>query len=144
MTQTPLNPDYEICVREAFETQGMMRTLGARLTSVTPGHVTITAPIRAETSQQDGFGHAGLGWTIGDSAAGFAAFSLMGADERVLTVEMKTNLMAPAAGEYLVATGRVLRFGGRICTVASDVYAQRPQGRVHVATMLGTMARVRK
>ncbi|MCP5086311.1 MAG: PaaI family thioesterase [Rhodobacteraceae bacterium] len=143
MTQSPLNPDYEAFVRDTFAAQGMMHTLGAEITSVFPGQVIITAPVQPLTSQQDGFAHAGLGWTIGDSAAGFSALSLMGADERVLTVEMKTNLMAPAQGERLVAEGRVLRFGGRICTVASDVFAEGPQGRVHVATMLGTMARLR-
>ncbi|MCP5074239.1 MAG: PaaI family thioesterase [Rhodobacteraceae bacterium] len=143
MTQTPLNPDYDTFVRETFSSQGMMHTIGAEISGVSAGRVIITAPVQQQTSQQDGFAHAGLGWTIGDSAAGFAALSLMGAGERVLTVEMKTNLMAPAQGERLVAEGRVLRFGGRICTVASDVYAEGPDGRVHIATMLGTMARLR-
>ncbi len=143
MTQSPSNPDFESDVRRLFETSGMLHTLGAELVSVAPGRVTLAAPIRPETSQQDGFAHAGLGWTLGDSAAGSAAFSLMAADERVLTVEMKTNLLAPAVGDRLVAEGRVIRFGGRICTVASEVFAEGPEGRVHVATMLGTMARLR-
>ena len=139
----PLNPDFVSFVQESFDQQGMMRTLGATVAKISPGYVRIKAPIREETSQQDGFAHAGLGWAIGDSAAGFAALSLMGPEERVLTVEMKTNLMAPATGDSLVAEGRVIRFGGRICTVSSDVYAEGSEGRLYIATMLGTMMRVR-
>ena len=91
--------------------------------------------------QQDGFAHAGFGWSLGDSAAGYAAFSLMAPGERVLTVEMKINLLRPAAGDTLRATGRVLRFGRTLCTAASELHVLRDGTAHHIATMLGTMSR---
>ena len=74
--------------------------------------------------------------------AGYAALSVLPAGAEVVTVEMKINLLAPAVGDRLVAEGRVLRPGRRIVVVASDVFAEGPKGRKHVATMLGTMVPV--
>ena len=47
-----------------------------------------------------------LGSAIADSAAGYAALGLMLGDTGVLTTEFKINLLAPAAGERLLARGR--------------------------------------
>ncbi|CAN5803060.1 PaaI family thioesterase [soil metagenome] len=117
-----------------------MATLGASLEAVAPGCVRIAAPVRAETGQQHGYAHAGLGWTIGDSAAGYSALGLRLKGWEVLTVEMKINPLSPAAGRRLVAEGRVLRAGRRLIVVASDIHAEAAGGgRSHVATMLGTM-----
>ncbi|MCY3874021.1 MAG: PaaI family thioesterase [Rhodobacteraceae bacterium] len=140
----PLNPDFEQNVRINFDRQGLMQTLSATVVSIKPGNVAIKAPVGKKVSQQDGFPHAGFGWSLGDSAAGFSALSLMAPGERVLTIEMKTNLLSPATGDVLVAEGRVIRFGRRVCTVAAEIYtelADDPDIK-HVATMLGTMIRV--
>lgn len=139
MTATPRNPDFEAAVRASFARQGMMRLLAAEILELTPGRCLIAAPIRPETSQQHGYAHAGLAWTLGDSAAGYAALSLRGAEEEVLTVEMKINLLAPARGTRLLAEGRVIRSGRRIVAVATEVHAGDGGARTHVATMLGTM-----
>lgn len=137
---TPVDADFEGRVRASFARQGMMATLAAEILSVEPGRVTVGAPIRRETGQQHGFAHAGLGWTIGDSAAGYSALSLLPAGWEVLTAEMKTNLLAPAAGVRLIAEGRVVRAGKRLMVVASEVQAVSAEGGLrHVATMLGTM-----
>jgi uncharacterized protein (TIGR00369 family) len=98
-------------VRESFARQGIMTTLGATLAKVAPGTCEITLPFRTALSQQHGFFHAGVVSTIADSAAGYAAFSLFPAGSSVLTVEFKINLLAPADGEHLRATGRVIKHG---------------------------------
>jgi uncharacterized protein (TIGR00369 family) len=98
-------------VRDSFARQGIMVPLGATLGHVAPGTCEITLPYRAALSQQHGFFHAGVMSTIADSAAGYAAFSLFPAGSSVLTVEFKINLLAPADGESLRATGRVIKHG---------------------------------
>jgi uncharacterized protein (TIGR00369 family) len=98
-------------VRDSFARQGIMVTLGATLAKVAPGTCEITLPYRAALSQQHGFFHAGVVSTIADSAAGYAAYSLFPAGSSVLTVEFKINLLAPADGENLRATGRVIKQG---------------------------------
>ena len=131
--------DLESRIRASFDRQSMMRTLGARLESVGPGQVAIAAPILPGSLQQHGAGHAGLAFSIGDSAAGYAALTLMPEEAEVMTVEMKINLMSPATGDRLVAEGRVIRPGRRILVVAADVGAETGDRRKHVARLQGPM-----
>jgi uncharacterized protein (TIGR00369 family) len=98
-------------VRDSFARQGIMRTLGATLTRVAHGECEITLPFREALAQQHGFFHAGAVSTIGDSAAGYAAYSVFPAGSSVLTVEFKINLLSPADGDLLRATGRVIKHG---------------------------------
>lgn len=130
-------------VRASFDRQGAMATIGAELTGVAAGRVTIELPIEARLSQQDGFLHAGVVVAALDSACGYAALSLMSNDAEVLTVELKVNLLAPAGGDRLVAEGEVVRAGRTLTVCRGDAYATKADERVHVATMLATMVRRR-
>jgi uncharacterized protein (TIGR00369 family) len=134
-----LSPRVAARVRESFAAQAMMETLGARLAEVARGRVRIEAPILPGSRQQHGFAHAGLSFAIGDSAAGYAALSVMPEGYEVLTTEMKIHLLAPARGDLLVAEGRVLRPGRRLVIVEADIHAVEDGQRAHVARLLGTM-----
>jgi uncharacterized protein (TIGR00369 family) len=139
----PSDPDFAARVRDSFDRQGIMRHLGARLARVEPGRCEIELPFRPELSQQDGFFHAGALTTIADSAAGYAAFTLMPADARVLTVEFKVNLLAPGAGERAIARGMVQK-AGRTRTVAqAEVHVGRAGVESRVAILLATMIGLR-
>lgn len=135
----PTSPETEARVRASYARQSLMTTFGAELTEVRSGEVTITAPILPLARQQHDVGHAGLAFSIGDTAAGYAALTLMPAEAEVMTVEMKINLLAPASGDRLVAVGRVIRPGRRIMVVAGDVWAETGDQRRHVAMLQGTM-----
>ena len=74
-------------------------------------------------SQQHGFVHGGAVSAIADSAAGYAALTLMPADTGVLTTEFKINLLAPAAGERIVARGRVVKAGRTLTLAQAEVFA---------------------
>ncbi|MCU0912487.1 MAG: PaaI family thioesterase [Rhodobacteraceae bacterium] len=138
MTGT-LSPAKVAQIRSSFAAQGLMVSLGAELVLLSAGCVSVAAPIRAETSQQHGFAHAGLTFALGDSAAGYAALSLMPDGAEVLTVEMKINLIAPAAGDRLVATGSVVRAGRRLVVVGAEVMAEASGQSRLVALLQGTM-----
>ena len=114
-------------------------TLGASIEVVEPGRVVISAPIGAHLLQHQGAAHAALTFAIGDSAAGFAALTLMPAGAEVMTVEMKINLLAPGLGARLIAEGRVARAGRRIVVVTADVRAVGDAGEKTVALLQGTM-----
>ncbi len=141
-TFVPLNPAFAAVVRASFAAQTMMQTLGASLDAVDPGFCRIVSTIPPGARQQHGVGHAGLTFSIGDSAAGYAALSLMPEGAEVVTAEIKINLMAPARGHRLIAEGRVLRPGRRLMTVAADVWADTDGTLVHIATLTGTMVPV--
>ena len=131
-----MNPDR---LRQNFARQTMMQTLGASLTSLGDGTATIEAPILPGARQQQGFGHAGLTFSLGDSAAGYAALSLMDNAQDVLTVEMKINLLAPARGTRLIAVGTVIKSGRRLTIVRASVWADSEHGRDEIAILQGTM-----
>lgn len=113
----PLNLNFERDARKSFEMQGIMHLLGANMRVIEPGRCIIELPYRENLTQQDGFFHAGATSTIADSAGGYAGMSLMPPGSRVLTVEFKINLIAPAAGALLIAEGTVIK-PGRTLTVA--------------------------
>jgi acyl-coenzyme A thioesterase PaaI-like protein len=67
---TPADPGYAQRVHDSFSRQAVMRTLGATLDVVEPGHVVIAMHHRPELTQQHGFLHAGIVSTALDSACG--------------------------------------------------------------------------
>lgn len=138
----PADGDFERRTRDSFARQGAMAHLGASLDRVEPGYVEVSLPYREELSQQHGFFHAGIVATVADSAGGYAAYTLFPADAGVLTVEFKINLMAPADGERVVATGRVIRSGRSITVASFDVHVEKGGRRTHCATGLQTIMRI--
>ncbi len=127
-------------IADSFRAQGMMQTIGAEIAEVSPGHVVLTAPITPAVNQQHGFAHAGLTFALGDSASGYAALSQMPEDQEVLTVEMKINLIAPADGVRLWATGEVVKPGRRLVVTRASVEVEAEDGtRREVALLQGTM-----
>ena len=120
-----------------------MATIGARLARVAAGEVDIELDVRDELTQQHGFLHAGVLAAAADSACGYAALSLMPAGAAVLSVEFKINLLAPAAGDRIVARGRVIRAGRTVTVCWGEVAACTGETERLVATMVGTMMSVR-
>lgn len=123
----------------SFESQAFMETIGAKLDKVEEGQVVISVELKPSIMQQHGFGHAGITFSIGDSAAGYAALTKMGEHQEVLTSEMKINLVSPADGKMLKAVGSVLKAGKRLFVVQSNIYSVSEKKEKLVAIMLGTM-----
>jgi uncharacterized protein (TIGR00369 family) len=144
MNFEPKDDNFAEKVRESFNAQSAMRTLGAELTRVEPGAVDIELPYRKDLTQQNGFLHAGIITTIADSACGYAAFSLMPKGADVLSVEFKVNLLSPAVGEKFLTEGRVLRAGKTLTIVQGNVFGLSNGQQKHVATMLATVMCLQK
>ncbi len=129
--QTPEAPRAEAIqarVRASFGKQGLMRTLGATLQAVSPGAVEIALTPGPALSQQHGFVHAGAVSAIADSAAGYAALTLMPPGAGVLTAEFKINLLAPAAGRRILARGRVVKAGRTLTLAQAEVFSEDEEG----------------
>lgn len=137
MTSSP--PPIAAAIEASFARQTMMQTIGATLVQAGDGVCVIRAPILAGMRQQHGAGHAGLAFTLGDTAAGYAALSLLPPGREVMTVEIKINLLAPAMGEMLEARGEVVRAGRRLSVVRAEVWAMTGEKRKTIALMQGTM-----
>ncbi len=136
---------YEQRTRDSFARQQAMRTLGATLEHIEPGHVVLSMAHREELTQQHGFVHAGMLAAALDSACGYAAFTLMPADAAVLTIEFKINLLAPARGPRFRFDGTVVKAGRTISVVDGRALQSDAAGgsEALVATMTATVMTVR-
>ncbi len=119
---TPRNPGFAERTRSSFGRQGFMSYLGVELTALTPGACEFRLPYRDELSQQHRYFHGGVIGTLADNAGRYAAFTLMGKDDSILTVEFKLNIVAPGEGEFLVARGHVVKAGQTLSVCRSDVF----------------------
>jgi uncharacterized protein (TIGR00369 family) len=116
-----------------------MATLGASLGAVSAGKVEIILIPGPAVSQQHGFVHAGAVSTIADSAAGYAALSLMPPGRGVLTTEFKINLVAPALGERIIARGEVVKSGRTLTLAQAKVFAEAGGQEKLVALLTATL-----
>ncbi|WP_116598927.1 PaaI family thioesterase [Primorskyibacter marinus] len=129
-------------IHDSFARQSLMATFGAALGPVTAGAVTIRAPILPLALQQAGFGHGGLVFSLGDSAAGYSALSMLPPEQEVVTAEMKINFLGPAKGDELIARGKVIRNGKRLVVVTAEVSARTAENETPIAIVQGTMVPV--
>ena len=116
-----------------------MATLGIEISDLKVGEIELRMPYAAAYTQQHGFMHAGIITTALDTACGYAAFSLMPGDAAVLTVEFKTNLLAPAQGDYFLFRARVLKPGRTITVCDAQAFGVEKGKEKLVATMTGTL-----
>ena len=134
--------DLRTRIQASFDRQSMMVTFGAQLDVVARGSATLSAPILPGSRQQQGFAHAALTFGLGDSAAGYAALTMIPEDQEVVTAEIKINLIAPAKGDRLIARGRVIKPGRRLIVVTSEVASVADGDETLVAILQGTMVPV--
>jgi uncharacterized protein (TIGR00369 family) len=119
-----------------------MSTLDIEILRLEPGGIELGMPFLPQYTQQHGCVHAGVITTALDSACGYAAFSLMPADVAVLTVEFKTNLLAPAAGDYFRFYTTVIKPGRTLTVREAHAVAHNRDSTELIATMTGTLMAV--
>jgi uncharacterized protein (TIGR00369 family) len=143
MAFQPKDPNFAERVRASFARQRMMQTLGVEIARIAPGEIELAMPYGAAFTQQHGFIHAGVIATVLDSACGYAAFSLMPAEAAVLTVEFKTNLLAPAKGERFLFRAHIVKPGRTLTVSDGRAFAIDGGGEERlVASMNGTLMAV--
>ena len=138
----PADPNFESRVRASFAAQSAMTSLGIRIDGLGPGWVDLCFSVPAGFTQQAGFVHAGVVAAALDSACGYAAYTLAGADTDVVTSEYKINLLRPAVGTAFIARGWVVRPGSTLTVSQGELTAH--EGGPPLAIMTGTIVHVRR
>ena len=122
--------------------RGFIAWCGFEAFEIGPGLLSSRVRIEEHHRQQDGFIHAGVMVTMADHTAGYAAYTMIPEDHRILTVEFKVNFLRPAYGDALVCRAKVIKPGRRLLVCESEVFDRRPEGEVLAAKILATMASV--
>lgn len=119
--------------------RGFIKDVGYKAIQMERGYLESWLKIQSRHRQQDNYIHAGVIATMADHTAGYAAFSLVPEDHRILTIEFKINFLEPAYGEALVCRSRILREGGQILVGESEVFDQRKDEEKLVAKAMVTL-----
>ena len=120
---TPRDPDWRARIPAMFDAAPFVAGVGFTLHAFSPRGAETSLVLADRHLQQDGVVHAGVQATIADHTGGMAAATLLAADEIVLTIEFKINLMTAARGERLVCRGKVLKPGRRVVVSEAEVFA---------------------
>ena len=108
------------------------------------GYFQSRVKVEDQHRQQDGFIHAGLMATMADHTAGYAAYSTVTEEFRILTIEFKINFLKPAFGDSLVCRSKVIRGGNQIIISESEVFDVKGKNKMSVAKALVTLMAVHK
>ncbi len=135
----PKDPDFRAVATATFERQQAMRTLGISIARLDAGEVDLVMAYAAQFSQQNGFVHAGIITAGLDTACGIAAFTLMPPGSDILTVEFKTNLLAPAKGERFAFRAHVVKPGRTLTVCEARAFAEADGVESLIAIMTGTL-----
>jgi uncharacterized protein (TIGR00369 family) len=103
--------------------QGFPAYCGYEVDLVGDGEFHTSLKVRPDHRQQDGFVHAGVIATMADHTAGYAAFTTVTAEFRILTIEFKINYFRPATDEIIACRSKVIKRGKKIIVSESEVYS---------------------
>ena len=134
------NPDFKQNIIEHCTRQEFMKHIGCELTVIEPGYVEAEMPRSTFLQQQMGLIHGGVIATMADVAAGFAAFTLVSAEQQTVTVELKTSYLYPANGTALKSEGKVLKQGSSLIFSEAEVFSLEQDVWKLVAKCSGTFA----
>ncbi|MDX6484595.1 MAG: hypothetical protein QOE95_2366 [Gaiellaceae bacterium] len=135
----PPNPDFAETTARFLMEMPIAKHLGFSVTGIGPGLFEITQPFREELSFRAGVFQAGPVGTLADMAAACAGMTMLPRGWAASTVDYTIKLFAPAAGEAIVARGRVVGLGRTLSVTAAEVYAVRGGKETLCATALTTI-----
>jgi uncharacterized protein (TIGR00369 family) len=135
----PPNPDFVETTKRFLMEMPIAKHFGFAVTHVGAGLFEITQPFKEELSFSPGLFQAGPVGTLADMAAACAGATMLPRGWGASTVDYTIKLVAPAAGEKLVARGRVVRSGRTLSVTAADVYAVQGGNETLCATALATI-----
>lgn len=136
----PRNPDFKTLIEEKLKGQAFMRHIGFELSTIEAGYVEGSAPLAPFLTQQDGYVHGGVTSTLADIVTGFAAFSLVEKDEKVVTAELKVNYFSPGKGNQIWAKGYVVKPGKRFLFCEGEIWVESEDDYLMIARTYSTMA----
>ncbi len=134
-----MNKRFELLKKDYV--QGFPAFCGFEVDKVEYGLFETRLQVRPEHTQQDSFVHAGVISTMADHTAGYAAFTTVSDQFRILTIEFKINFLNPAIGDTLLCRSKVLKEGRTIIIAESEIFSmEREQEKMISKAMVTLMA----
>ncbi|WP_207430027.1 PaaI family thioesterase [Sabulibacter ruber] len=135
------NPEFRDTVKEKLQRQFYMHLLGFEIETIEIGLVEGQLQLEEKHKQHKGFAHGGVIATLADIVMGFAAVTLVPADQHVVTADLKVSYLNPGVGTALFAKGWVLKQGKRLNFCEAEIFTIDGQGeKTLIAKASATMA----
>ena len=109
-------------LREVFGRVPFAHFLGLELDELERGEATFHLSVRDELKQNKGVLHGGVTASLIDTAAAFAAVTLLESGESTTTIDLTIHYLRPLTEGRATARARVLRAGRRLLTISVDVW----------------------
>ncbi|MBW1710958.1 MAG: PaaI family thioesterase [Deltaproteobacteria bacterium] len=122
--------------------QGFPAYCGFEVLHAESGVFEARVKIRPEHRQQDGFVHAGVISTLADHTAGYAAYTIVSEESRILTIEFKINFFKPAIGETVLCRSKIISGGKKIIVSESELFDLNNGSEKLIAKALVTLMTV--
>ncbi|MCP4343371.1 MAG: PaaI family thioesterase [Desulfobulbaceae bacterium] len=119
--QLELTQERVVFLEKDFR-RGFIEFCGIQASKIEMGIFESTLKIGEHHKTQDNFIHAGLIATMSDHTAGYAAYTLMPDNFRILTIEFKINFLKPAYGNSLKCKSEIISHGRQILVAQSTVF----------------------
>ncbi|HEY0837939.1 MAG TPA: PaaI family thioesterase [Azospirillum sp.] len=136
---TPADAEFAERIHDSFRRLPLMQALGAELRRVEAGRCEIATPCRTGLCAERGSVHPGISAALADTAAGYAATSLLPRDAALVTVEHRLDFQSAAAGDALVVEAKVERAGPSLIVVRAEVMAEQDGRRRTLAVKVATL-----
>lgn len=112
-------------LRRRFKTVPYPNYLGMKIREIRPGHVALSFRVVEELKQYQGLLHGGAMASLADTAATFAALTIIPSGLDLITVEMKGNFLASVDKGTVTAVADVLHMGKRTSVIESSLFGRR-------------------
>ncbi len=119
--------DWEQWRRRANESP-FYRLLGMEVAEMGEGFARLRMPVSQNHHQIYGSAHGGAIGSLADSAVALALITLIGPEEKAITIELKVNFLAPVVEGEVVAEARIVHRGRRIAV--GDVEVKADNGKM--------------
>jgi uncharacterized protein (TIGR00369 family) len=133
------NSHFRERVKKHLLKQNFMHHIEFHLHRIDPGYTEGEMKLRPIHHQQNGFAHGGVVATIADIVAGFAAYTLVGTEQHVVTGEIKISYFARGTGDTLKAIGRVIKPGKRVSFCEAEVFSLTGNKEIIIAKATTSM-----
>ena len=96
--------------------------IGLELGEIERGAVTFYLPVRDDLKQNKGLLHGGVIASLIDTAAAFAALTLLEPGQSTTTIDLTIHYLRPLTTGKVKAHARVLRAGRRVVVISIEVF----------------------
>lgn len=139
MKSTQLSDTERERLDEAFGQVPFARLLGLEMGAIERGTATFYLPVSNNLKQNKGLVHGGAIAALIDTAAAFAAVTLLEPEQSTTTIDLTVHYLRPLTDGRAEARARVLRAGRRLLVISVEVFDETEN---LVATAVTTYLRI--